>query len=97
MSSTYDKRGTTVSRIKPLLTEGAIVTVPRPFVSYLVTEYGMANLKGMSTWQRAEAIISLAHPAFREDLIKEAETMGIWRRSSQRSSDGPPRFPASRR
>jgi len=81
MSSTYDKKDTAVSRIKPLLTEGAIVTVPRPFVSYLVTEYGMANLKGMSTWQRAEAIISLAHPAFREDLIEAAEKMGIWRRS----------------
>jgi acyl-CoA hydrolase len=50
----------------------------------------MANLKGMSTWQRAEAIISLAHPAFREDLIQEAERMGIWRRSSSFSSDGAP-------
>jgi len=78
-----------VSRIKPLLTEGAIVTVPRSFVSYVVTEYGMVNLKGMSTWQRAEAIISLAHPDFREDLIKDAERMGIWRRSSRSPSDGP--------
>ena len=83
MSSTYDKKGTTVSRIKPLLTEGAIVTVPRAFVSYLVTEYGMANLKGKSTWQRAEAIISLAHPAFRDDLVREAEKMGIWRRGNR--------------
>jgi acyl-CoA hydrolase len=92
MSSTYDKKGTTVSRIKPLLTEGAIVTVPRSFVSYLVTEYGMANLKGMSTWQRAEAIISLAHPTFREDLIKAAEKMGIWRRSNRVASGGSPRL-----
>jgi len=92
MSSTYDKTGTTVSRIRPLLTEGAIVTVPRSFVSYLVTEYGMANLKGMSTWQRAEAIVSLAHPAFREDLIKAAEKMGIWRRSHRVASDGPLRI-----
>jgi len=90
MSSTYDRKGAVVSRIKPLLTGGAIVTVPRSFVSYVVTEYGMANLKGMSTWQRAEAIISLAHPAFREDLIQEAERMGIWRRSSSFSSDGAP-------
>jgi acyl-CoA hydrolase len=94
MSSTYDRKGTAVSRIKPLLTEGAIVTVPRSFVSYVVTEYGMANLKGMSTWQRAEAIISLAHPAFREELIREAEKMGIWRRSNRASSDGPPRLPS---
>ena len=90
MSSTYDRKGTAVSRIKPLLTDGAIVTVPRSFVSYVVTEYGMANLKGMSTWQRAEAIISIAHPAFREDLIKEAERMGIWRRGNRASSDGAP-------
>ena len=90
MSSTYDRKGAVVSRIKPLLTGGAIVTVPRSFVSYVVTEYGMANLKGMSTWQRAEAIISLAHPAFRADLIQEAERMGIWRRSSSFSSDGAP-------
>jgi butyryl-CoA:acetate CoA-transferase len=90
MSSTYDKKGTTVSRIKPLLTEGAIVTVPRAFVSYVVTEHGMANLKGMSTWQRAEAIISLAHPAFRADLIKGAEKLGIWRHGSRASSDGVP-------
>jgi butyryl-CoA:acetate CoA-transferase len=94
MSSTYDRQGAPVSRIKPLLTEGAIVTVPRSFVSYVVTEYGMANLKGMSTWQRAEAIISLAHPAFREELIREAEKMGIWRRSSRVASDGPPQLPS---
>jgi len=94
MSSTYDRKGTAVSRIKPLLTEGAIVTVPRSFVSYVVTEYGMANLKGMSTWQRAEAIISLAHPVFREELIRDAEKFGIWRRGSRVSSDGPPRFRA---
>ena len=94
MSSTYDRKGAVVSRIKPLLTEGAIVTVPRSFVSYVVTEYGMANLKGMSTWQRAEAIISLAHPAFREDLIKAAERMGIWRRCSRVSSEGAPPYPS---
>jgi acyl-CoA hydrolase len=92
MSSTYEKKGTTVSRIKPLLTEGAIVTVPRSFVSYLVTEYGMANLKGMSTWQRAETIISLAHPAFREDLIKAAEKMGVWRRSHRVAAEESPRL-----
>jgi butyryl-CoA:acetate CoA-transferase len=89
LSSTYDGKGAVVSRIKPLLTEGAIVTVPRSFVSHVVTEYGMANLKGMSTWQRADAIISLAHPDFREDLIKDAEKMGIWRRGSRTSLDRP--------
>jgi len=85
LSSTYDKRGTPVSRIKPVLTDGAIVTMPRPFVSHIVTEYGIVNLKGMSTWERAEAIISLAHPGFREDLVKAAEKLGIWRRRGRAS------------
>ena len=85
LSSTYDKRGTPVSRIKPVLTDGAIVTMPRPFVSHIVTEYGILNLKGMSTWERAEAIISLAHPGFREDLVKAAEKLGIWRRRGRAS------------
>ena len=83
LGSTYDKKGTLVSRIKPLLTEGAIVTTPRSFVSHVVTEYGIVNLKGMSTWERAEAIIGLAHPDFREDLVKAAEKLGIWRRSGR--------------
>ena len=45
----------------------------------MVTEFGAVNLKGKSTWQRAEMLISIAHPDFREDLIREAEKMGIWR------------------
>ena len=59
-------------------------TDPRSTVQYLVTEYGMVNLKGMNTWQRAEKIISIAHPDFREDLIRQAEKMHIWRRTSRR-------------
>ena len=94
MSSTFDKKGTSLSRIKPLLTEGTIVTIPRSMVSYVVTEYGIVNLKGMSTWQRAEAIVSLAHPDFREALIKEAEKMGIWRRSNRGSGSASPRLPS---
>ena len=50
---------------------------------YIVTEYGMANLKGLSTWQRAEALIQIAHPDFRDDLIKEAQAMNIWRRTNK--------------
>ena len=38
----------------------------------------MVNVKGLSTWQKAEAIISVAHPDFRDELIKEAEKMNIW-------------------
>lgn len=83
MESTFKKEGGVYSRIKPILTPGAIVTTPRTMTEFLVTEYGMVNLKGKSTWERAEALISIAHPDFREDLIKEAEQMGIWRRSNK--------------
>ena len=44
----------------------------------------MVNLKGLSTWERAEALISVAHPDFREELIKAAEEQKIWRQSSKR-------------
>ena len=84
MSSTVTgKDGVTKSRIVPTLTPGSIATDPRSCVQYLVTEYGMINLKGLSTWERAEAIISIAHPDFREQLIQDAEKMKIWRRSNK--------------
>ena len=84
MSSTVTgKDGTVKSRIVPTLTPGSIATDPRSCVQYLVTEYGMINLKGLSTWERAEAIISIAHPDFREQLIQDAEKMHIWRRSNK--------------
>ena len=85
MSSTVTgKDGTMKSRIVPTLTPGSIATDPRSCVHYIVTEYGMVNLKGLSTWERAEGIIGIAHPDFREELIAGAEKMGIWRRSSKR-------------
>ena len=82
-STTTLKDGTRVSRIRPTLTPGTIVTVPRTIVSYIATEYGIVNVKGMSTWERAEAVISIAHPEFRDDLIKEAEKMKIWTRTNK--------------
>lgn len=51
--------------------------------NHIVTEYGDVDLKGKSTWERAELLISIAHPDFRDDLIKEAEQMGIWKNSSK--------------
>lgn len=80
LTSTYtDKSGNLHSRIRPVLPKGAIVTTPRTFVNYIVTEYGCVNLKGLSTWERAAALISVAHPDFREELIEEAKVMGIWK------------------
>ena len=84
MSSTVTgKDGTVKSRIVPTLTPGSICTDPRSCTHYIVTEYGMVNLKGLSTWQRAEALIGIAHPDFREQLIADAEKMHIWRRSNK--------------
>ena len=83
-SSMTDKNGNLKSRIVPTLTPGSIATDPRTCVHYLVTEYGIVNLKGANVWERAAKIISIAHPDLRDDLIKDAEKMGIWRRSNQR-------------
>ena len=83
-SSTFtDKQGVMHSRIRPTLSEGTIVTDTRANTHFVVTEYGMVNVKGLSTWQKAEALISVAHPDFRDELIKEAEAMKIWRRSNK--------------
>jgi acyl-CoA hydrolase len=77
------KDGTKVSSIAPILTPGAIVTCPRTATHLIVTEYGAADLKGKSTWERAEALIDIAHPDFRDDLIKEAAANNIWRKSNK--------------
>lgn len=85
LSSTYKKKdGTMASRIRPTLTEGSIVTDTRVNTMFVVTEYGCVNLKGLSTWERAEALISIAHPDFRDELIAEAQKQKIWRGSSKR-------------
>ncbi len=68
-------KGGEISRIVPRFKEGAVITTPRADTHYLVTEYGVVNLKGKSTKERALAIISIAHPKFREHLLKEAEDM----------------------
>ena len=72
LSSTYEKKGERRSRIVFTLTPGNIVTTPRSDVMYVVTEYGMVNLKGKSVAERANAMISIAHPDFRDGLEREA-------------------------
>lgn len=85
LSSTYqDKKGNIHSRILPLLDPGTVVTVPRPCVQWVVTEYGMFNCKGKNEWERVEGLINIAHPDFREDLIDKAEKMKIWKKSNKR-------------
>jgi len=83
--STYaeKKSGKLYSRVVPTLPTGGIVTDPRSQIHYLVTEWGKVTLAGRSTWERAERIISIAHPDFRDDLIRQAEKMKIWRRSNR--------------
>ena len=84
MTSTYtDHEGVMRSRIVPYF-HGDIVTDPRSQAYYLVTEYGIVNLVGRTTWERAEMLISIAHPDFRDELIKDAENQKIWRRSNRR-------------
>jgi len=71
-------RGGEVSRIVPTLTPGAAVTTPRQEVHYLVSEYGVAMLKGKSVRERAKTIIGLAHPRFRDWLSEEAKALGYF-------------------
>jgi itaconate CoA-transferase len=66
-----------ISRVVPRFKTGTAVTTPRMDTHYLVTEYGMVNLKGKSTRERALDIISIAHPTFRDDLLREAEDMHL--------------------
>jgi acyl-CoA hydrolase len=51
-------------------------TDPRADTQYVVTEYGIANLRGKSTAQRAEALIAIAHPNFRDELMRQAKEIG---------------------
>ncbi len=83
-SSFTDKQGNVHSRINPTLVTGDVVTDPRSLAFYVVTEYGGVNLVGCSTWERAERLISVAHPMFRDELIAAAEKQGIWIRSNKR-------------
>lgn len=80
LSSTYtDADGKLKSRIVPRFEPGSVVTIPRQMVDYIVTEYGAVRMTGCPAWMRAEKLIQVAHPDFRDELIHEAEKMKIWR------------------
>lgn len=67
----------TISKIKPILTPGAVVTTSKNDVDYIVTEYGLAHLRGRSLGERTKQLIQIAHPNFRDELTFEAKKRGI--------------------
>jgi acyl-CoA hydrolase len=78
MTSTYtDKQGKRHSRIVPSF-HGDIITIPRSQGHFIVTEYGAVNLAGRSTWERAELLICIAHPDYRQSLLEAAKKQKIW-------------------
>jgi acyl-CoA hydrolase len=79
-SSFTDKEGRMRSNVVPTLPAGSTVAVPRTQTHMIVTEWRIADLAGLSTWQRAEALVSIAHPELRDELIRAAEEQRIWRR-----------------
>ena len=84
MTSTHkEKDGTVRSRILPHFS-GEIVTNPRSQSYFIVTEFGAVNLTGRTTWERAEMLISIAHPDFRDELVRAAQEQKIWIRSNKR-------------
>ena len=77
LSSTYERKGARKSRIVLNLTPGNVITTTRSDMMYVVTEFGIVNLKGKSVPERAKAMISIAHPDFREELERSAYESGL--------------------
>jgi acyl-CoA hydrolase len=74
----YGAKGGTISRIVPQLSPGSVVSIPRNIVDTVVTEYGIAHLRGKSIRQRVEELIAVAHPDFRAELRAQANKLQIW-------------------
>jgi 4-hydroxybutyrate CoA-transferase len=75
MPSCAVSKGKRISRITPVLASGTVVSLPRTFVHYVVTEYGIATLRGKSLRERAGELVAVAHPDFRSELAAEAKRM----------------------
>ena len=73
---TSTAKGGTISRVKSILTPGAAVSISRNLADTVVTEYGVARLRGRSVRERAKALIAVAHPDFRSELRREAKKLG---------------------
>jgi len=73
LPSTFEKDGNLASRIVPWFGPGAVITTPRHHVDVIITEYGAAELEGLTVRERAEALAAIAHPDFREGLLAAAE------------------------
>jgi acyl-CoA hydrolase len=71
------------------LTEGSVVTTLKNTVDHVVTEFGLARLRGRSLSERAEALIAIAHPDHREELEREAHEAGLLRRAGSRAGSAP--------
>lgn len=67
-----------ITKIQPVLPLGSAVSISRSWVDCIVTEYGVACLKGASIRQRVERLIAIAHPDFRAELRREAEKLMLW-------------------
>ncbi|WMJ85241.1 acetyl-CoA hydrolase/transferase C-terminal domain-containing protein [Oscillospiraceae bacterium MB24-C1] len=70
-------KNNTISKIKPILTPGAAVTTGKNDVDYIVTEYGVAHLRGRTAGERAKELIKIAHPKFQEELLHETKRMKL--------------------
>ena len=77
MASSFVKNGKRISKIVPSFAPGTAVTTARSDVHYLATEYGIVNLRELTMQDRARAVISLAHPDFREELTSQAGAAGL--------------------
>jgi acyl-CoA hydrolase len=71
-----------VSKIVPCLKQGAIVSLSRMDVDRVVTEYGIAELRGTNVRERVQRLVNIAHPDFREDIMRQARDLSIIGRKS---------------